>query len=137
MSSINRRELVGAGLSMGAAATLSGRSLFAVNANEEINLGAVHSTNLEGQGVEEDYSGIILQVDGEEKALFLGQGGSRCMDEGARRERSIGVLLYLADTGIVGGNKGGDGRIEGEDGVSRRPEGGRGKRRREGEEVVG
>ena len=49
MGRLNRREFVGAALSVGAATTLPGRSLFAANANEEINLGFVSCGSRAGQ----------------------------------------------------------------------------------------
>jgi len=49
MGRFNRREFVGAALSMGAAATVSGRSLFAANANEEISLGFIGCGGRGGQ----------------------------------------------------------------------------------------
>ena len=41
MRHLNRRKFVGTGLAMGAAGVLSGRTLFAANANEEISLGFI------------------------------------------------------------------------------------------------
>ena len=49
MRSLNRREFVGAGLAIGTAATLPGRSLFAANANEEISLGFISCGSRAGQ----------------------------------------------------------------------------------------
>ncbi len=51
MRRINRREFVGAGLALGAAATLPGRSLFAAgaNANAEISLGFISCGSRAGQ----------------------------------------------------------------------------------------
>ena len=41
MGHLNRREFLGTGLAVGAAAAFSGRSLFAANANEEISVGFI------------------------------------------------------------------------------------------------